>query len=199
MVRIKLKCSRGSPSMLEKIYAEVNDNIKFAEAKNAALITLNSAIMSFSASIIFNKDTVFSYRIALSAFAFALFIPLIISLFSFKASTGTESCFGKKIYSAIDKRNKIDITDSKPMYYAYIASKYQGQNRADHFHLDICGETCQKHHHNILSKQIIDLSKVALRKFMLFNIAVKIECFVFGVGGFGLLLFIIYKILNYIN
>lgn len=184
--------------MLKKIYAEVNDNIKFAEAKNAALITLNSAIMSFCATIIFNKDTFFSYRIALSAFAIALFIPLIISLFSFRASTGTESCLEKKIYSAIDKQNKIDTSKSKPMYYAYIASKYSETNGAVNFHLEICGNSCHDSHHGILTSQIIDLSKVALRKFILFNIAVKSECFIFGIGGLGLLSFMVYKIINYI-
>ncbi len=41
---------------LEKAYSEVNDNIKFSEAKNAALIALNSALIAWGGSIIFDSD-----------------------------------------------------------------------------------------------------------------------------------------------
>lgn len=48
-----------------------------------------------------------------------------------------------------------------------------------------------------LASQITDLSDVAYRKFILFNIAVQIECAIFSVGGISALGLVIWRIINH--
>ena len=44
-----------------------------------------------------------------------------------------------------------------------------------------------------MARQIVDLSGVAYRKFVLFNIAVKTECVVFSIGGLTALVIVLGK------
>ncbi len=180
----------------DKTYSEINDNIKFAEAKNAALITLNSALIAACADKIFDYDIRLCWRILVSFLVISLMLPLIISIFSFRATTGSESCLVKKIYKVLNKMNTIDRNRESYMYYAYIAKFFDqstdeylkklkekiGTSGADEKGLDL------------LAKQIVDLSNVAYRKFTLFNIAIKIECSSFVIGTIIAIILLVSKI-----
>ena len=57
---------------LEKVYNEINDNIKFSEAKNAALLTLNSALISASAGKVFDQNIAFYWRVLIALLLISL-------------------------------------------------------------------------------------------------------------------------------
>ena len=176
---------------LEKTYTEINENIRFSEAKNAALITLNSALIAAGASKIFDAKVLLYWRVAIAIGTLLLFIPLVLSLFSFRAATGSEKGVVKKIYSVLNKKNKIEQLTPKYMYFSYISKHFD--NKPDAY-LQAIDTKCR---YNILeqqmARQIVDLSGVAYRKFVLFNIAVKTECVVFSIGGLTALVIVLGK------
>lgn len=175
---------------LKKTYSEVNDNIKFSEAKNAALITLNSALIATSMGKIFDSTIVIFWRYLLVGFILLLIIPLSLSLFSFRAITGSEKCITKKVYEVLDKHNHIKKLPEKYMYYSYIHKYYD--KKPEQYLEDIA----PKQEYNLfikqLASQIVDLSGVAYRKFILFNLAIKIECSILSLAGILSLIIIIF-------
>lgn len=175
-------------NFLEKAYAEVSDNVKFSEAKNAALITLNSALISWGGSIVFESNIRFVYKIIIALFVFMLFIPLICSVVSFKATISSENWIVKKLYSHLDNYNSISEKPEKLLYYAYIHKYYNNNPQKyvnDVYMTEVSGieETIVTQ----LATQIIDLASIAYKKFTLFNIGLKMECFIFLLGFFSLL------------
>ena len=168
---------------LEKVYEEVNDNIKFLEAKNAALITLNSALIALGGNIVFDSGIFFTYRIIIASFVLLLILPLICSIISFRSTTNSEAGIIKKLFSLLESQNKILVTPAKYMYYAYIHKFYSTPEAYlnDLHTTDI--DDNEKPFLLQFSQQIIDLAGVAYRKSILFNIAVKIECIIFSLGS----------------
>lgn len=75
---------------LEKAYIELDNNIKFSEAKNAALVTLNSALISACSSKVFDADIAFLWRVLIALVTLSLIIPLSLSIASFIAATGSD-------------------------------------------------------------------------------------------------------------
>lgn len=166
---------------LQRTYSEINDNIKFSEAKNAALITLNSALIGVSVDKVFDYQIALHWRVVVLFASVVLLIPLIISLYSFRAATGSERGITKLINKIIESTNNIPIAPKKLMYYSYIIKNYKEDpigylkavNEKDTYTIDEIQ----------YATQIVNLSGVAYRKFILFNFAIKIESmsFVFGV------------------
>lgn len=168
---------------LERVYAEVSDNIKFSEMKNATLITLNSALIAWGGSIVCDSGIFYINRAMIALFVLLLFIPTICSTFSFRAKINPESKLIKRIYSCLDSKNIVSATPPKFMYYAYIHKYYI--NNPDKYLRDISSDKLN-YENNMYSlqvvQQIIDLSSIAYRKFTLFNYSVKIECGLFSFG-----------------
>ncbi len=163
---------------LEKTYFEIDQNIKFSEAKNAAIITLNSALVAVCSDKLFDVQTAFCWKVIILIATILLLIPLILSVFSFRATTGSEKGLTQCFYNILMKQNKVHDTPEKLMFYSYISKKYSGD------HISYLNAIEQKDNYSVLETQlaiqIIDLSNVAYRKFMLFNIAVKIESLIFA-------------------
>ena len=178
---------------LEKVYEEVNDNIKFLEAKNAALITLNSALIALGGNIVFDSGIFLAYRIIIAFFVLLLILPLICSIISFRATTNSEAGIIKKLFSLIDSQNNIPVTPAKYMYYAYIRKFY---NTPEAYLNDLHTTDIDDNEKPFLlhiSQQIIDLAGVAYRKSILFNVAVKIECIFFSLGSIFALITLLVK------
>ena len=169
---------------LEKAYAEISDNIKFSEAKNGALITLNSAIIALGSGFVFSEGVSLLYRWLFALFATVLIFPLLFSLFSFRATTGSERGLVKWVYSLLscEKAKFIPTSTPKLMYFGYI---YANIKSAEDYlrEVDANNNCIPNSIEYQLASQIVDLSGVAYRKFVLFNIAIKSELFIF-IGSF---------------
>lgn len=179
---------------LERAYNEVSDNIKFSEAKNAALITLNSALIAWGGSIVFDSGIYFIYRVMVALFVLLLLLPLICSIISFRATTDSERGIIKKFYAYLDSKNTIPSEPQKHLYYAYI-HKYYNSNPEKYIN-DIFSANIndiEKIYFAQIARQIVDLASTAYRKFSLFNICVKMECVIFSLGGVLSLIYLIVK------
>lgn len=171
-------------NLLEKAYKEINDNIKFAEAKNGALITLNSAIIALGSGFVFAQGVNLCYRWLFATFAVSLLFPLVLSILSFRAAIGTERRIVKWINEKVkNESNKVEnIGTPKLLYFAYIYS----QTPTPREYLEAIGgipsdipDTSIEYQ---LASQVVDLSAVAFRKFVLFNVAIKVELLIFVVA-----------------
>lgn len=175
-------------TFLTKTYTEINDNIKFSEAKNAALVTLNSALISACSSKVFDADIAFLWRVLIALVTLSLIIPLSLSISSFIAATGSDKGISNRIVERYKKHNKICKCKNKYMFYSYISGHYskkpieylQDINANVFYNANTVGVITEEYQ---LASQIVDLSDVAYRKFALFNIAVLIECAIFSIGG----------------
>ncbi|MBQ7975608.1 MAG: hypothetical protein IJ300_07995 [Clostridia bacterium] len=185
----------GVKEFLEKVYSEINDNIKFSEAKNAALITLNSALIAGSAEKVFDSSILFKWRALIAILVLLLLIPTIVSLFSFRAKTDSENCIVNKIYCFLGKSNHIKNTPEKIMYYAYITKYYK--DKPKEYLEKVDKNSISNVYFLQLSRQIVDLATVAYNKFLLFNLAIKLECILFSAGGIFALVTVIAKIISY--
>lgn len=185
---------------LEKTYNEINENIKFLEAKNAALITLNSALIALCGDVVFDSTILFFYRALIAFFLLLLVIPLGCSIFSFRAITGSERKFLTRIYTFLDSKNRIFSSTNRYMYFAFIHKNFS-KNPVEYWeniaqNEKITGENMLSYQ---LANQIVDLSRVAYRKSVLFNIAIKIEFIIFGICDVGALIFLIVRCLEHIK
>ena len=182
-----------SENFLGKVYSELAENIKFSEAKNAALITLNSTLIVLGGSMIFDSTILSCYRVLISLFLLALGVPLICAIFSFHAMTGSEKKLANKIYKFLDTQNGIPSEPMKYMYFAYI-HKYFTDNPSEYLQaiLSLAEERKQSLLLHQMAIQIVDLSRIAYQKFALFNIAMKIEFAIFFGGGITSLIILIF-------
>lgn len=179
---------------LERAYNEVNDNIKFSEAKNVALITLNSALIAWGGSIVFDSSIYFIYKVMVALFVLLLLLPLICSIISFRATTDSEKGIIKKLYIYLDTKNAIPSKPKKYLYYAYIHKHYN--NDPEKYINDVCpseNNDSEKIYFEQMARQIVDLASVAYRKCILFNIGIKMECIIFLLGGFLALISLVVK------
>lgn len=180
----------NSEIFLEKVYSEITENIKFSEAKNAALITFNSTLIGLGGNMIFDRTILSCYRVFISFFLLTLGVPLVCAIFSFRATTGSERKLACMIYDFLDKQNKISAEPKKYMYFAYIYKYFA--NDSSTYLQNILSLTDQDQQSPLLQQiaiQIIDLSRIAYQKFTIFNFAMKIEFAIFGC--FGIVSFIV--------
>lgn len=176
----------GLREFLEKTYGEIADNIKFIEAKNTALITLNSALLVLLGDAIFDDGASGVYRIMLSLLMVVLCAAIGCAIFSFCAASGSKQRLVGRLYAWMDRKNSLASGRKKLMYYAYIHKFFpddpegywrsvtrdlpQGEEAPDPLLMQLAG-------------QIVDLSGVAYRKAVLFNTALQIELGCFAVWG----------------
>lgn len=165
----------NSKDFLEMVYSELNNNVKFAEAKNTAIITLNSALIALSAAAIFDKDISKSYVAVMSIVLFFLLFPVICSLISFRATTYEIRRPYDKLFELLDNKNKILQTPQRVTYYAYIKKFYKNDPG---IYLAAVGEEPTRLN-MYMARQILDLASICYRKFSLFNVAVFLELIVF--------------------
>jgi hypothetical protein len=156
--------------LLQKLFQNVNDWLKFAEAKNLGLLTLNAAIVFGFTQITFSKDS------AIETAGFCIFLPLV--LFSFLAcllslfpilakfeKDATAKSWINKVSQWIDNERQFENIH----YYGYLKNLEENEfeskflaktNSTDRF-LDYEKE---------LSTQILYNSRITSLKFQLFKI-----------------------------
>lgn len=182
--------------LLEKAYTEISENIKFLEAKNAALVTLDSALLAILGTLIFNQDVLFFYRWLIALFAIYLLGPLTLALVSFRTKDFLGKVEKKGVLQKRINKSGIAKTPSKLLYYAYIFKYYA--NAPAELLADISNqkgvEATQVEHQ--LASQVVDLSAVAYRKAELFNIAITWQCIGFIVGGLVAFCIVLYKVIG---
>jgi len=188
---------------LKAAYAEMNENIKFGEAKSAALITLNSALFAGMISLVFSdKISHTCDRFLIAVLAVCLLIPNMLALLSFKAAkmgkkskkTGKDGFVRGRIVRWTANRLKKDHEPNKPnyMFYKWIYLQYIHGNPTSTYLKDICKANVGKvgfdertylaepdFYQKQLAKQIPALAEVAFGKFSLFNMAIQIEIWLF--------------------
>lgn len=162
---------------LKSVVSEISEEIKFAEAKNATLITLNSALIVATSAKAVDTNLSIKWKILLIGLVVCLLVPLIITIFSFKAKT-----------------KKGHITNDNFMYFYDINKNFNINGTA--YYNTILSIFTEDFYLEQLSKQIVDLSFVAHRKFKCFNIAIFIEILVFAICAIFALLYIILKFIG---
>lgn len=107
---------------LYKIFNNVNDWLKFAEAKNFGLLTLNAAIVFGLTQITFNNDSVIK-MVAFCVFVpFSIlsFIPCLISLFP--------------IVTKIESKNKKGEVRNSMKFINYLSNKIDKDKSFENIH-----------------------------------------------------------------
>lgn len=188
---------------LKRTHDGLNSDLRFAEAKNTALITFNSAMIGLTSKALFeHKHTccVVNFMTAISLLL--LLIPVVISLLSICAtekprkgqrnavegtkasneeSDESESCNG-------GKENKTTDNPSRYAYYDYIFQEFPACSIESHseYLKKLAGDNYDKYTSlpNLqTARQIVDLAGICHRKFNLFNLAIKIEFAAIAVWG----------------
>lgn len=153
---------------LKYSYESINTDLKLSETKNTFLTTFNLAIMGTTMSFLFDSDKSINNtsRGWLIAFLITIIVSTLVSIFSFiPLNTVICSLFKPK-----------PETESKFMFYKDNFSRYK--NSVDDFINDIntyFNEQEITPAEKQLAIQIVDLSRIAYSKFMLFTIALIIE------------------------
>lgn len=168
---------------LKDIFDNINNWLKFAEAKNGAIIALNSAlifgILKLNSSIT-NQNILLNYYISIGIFL--LFVSIIMALLSFIPRLNYP-------YIIFDKPTENDNL----LYFGDIL-KYTPLTYYEKLQIKTCGESNKKDFEMYYINQIIINSKITFIKFKQFEIAVwfTLSAFLTPIGG--LLLYFVRKI-----
>jgi hypothetical protein len=166
---------------LQKIFLNVNEWLKFAEAKNFGLLTLNAAIAFGSTQIKFPENSIIPTAIfyVFIPFAFFSFLSSLISLFpilsKIEKGTYTKSCINK-LSQSIDEENDFENIH----FYGYLKGITEVIFEAKI--LNKTGSTVAfSQFEKELGTQILYNSRIAWLKYQLF----KIGAFFFLCGLIG--------------
>lgn len=158
---------------LQNIENNIADWLKFAEAKNAALITFNSAFCFFLFKYFENLNKGYE-KTLIAIFIICLIISIFVCLLSFIAKINGPR-FNKIVLKFIEKQKETDnllyykdiakysVEDYKFLFYSKFSTLSNDEipSKIDAFE-------------NELIKQICALSKIALKKYIFFNTSLYI-------------------------
>lgn len=154
---------------LKTIEQNVNIYLQFAEAKNAVLITFNGALALFAFDYFSELNKGYE-KTVIAGLVIVLIITIIINLISFIPYIHKHD---------IIKRPGDPRDDDNLLYYKHI-SKYDHRTYYkalyNKFHTADTGSSNIKidNYESSLSRQIVELSKIAYNKYFLFNLSLKI-------------------------
>lgn len=149
-------------NLLKEILSNVNNWLIFAEAKNAAIITFDLAVIASIAGIDFFRNNIFIFHISI----IGIFFSLVIALYSFKP----EGNIKKNDY---DPQSELDnliyyadiVKYNEAGYIKALSKKYLQKdihiNQVQEVELDY-------------SKEIVYNSKIAYKKYKLFKYSLNI-------------------------
>ncbi len=160
------------------------------------MLLYNSALITWGGSIVFDSSILFAHRVLVSLFVLLLIVPLVFSIMSFRATTDASKGITKKFFVYLKSHNRISVAPAKNMFYAYIYKYYE---TADSYLEAVCCVDIKADEKPFLlqiSQQIVDLAGVAYRKSVLFNIAIRIECLIFSLGGIFALITLFVKCIS---
>lgn len=162
---------------LQKLFANVNDWLKFAEAKNFGLLTLNAAIVfGFTQITISIKAVEYAGNYVFMPMALFSFLCALLSLFPILTSierTGNTKNWINRFSNWIDKESHFENIH----YYGFLRGIDVGE-----FEIKFLAKSGESQPFNAYEKelavQILYNSRIAWLKFQLF----KIGAFLFSVG-----------------
>jgi len=159
--------------VLKDIFANVNTWVHFAEAKNGAIIGINGLFLfkaiDYMIAMI-NGDMIGS--VFLVAFISIMFIvALVISILSFFSNT--------KVFEDEENADEGNTQDRILIFYGDIGKYKSSKNYLKDIHKQYLGSTIDGDSLNKIevdyAKEILINSRIASRKYKLFNIALKIN------------------------
>lgn len=164
---------------LLEIYKDTSYWLSFAEAKNAALITLNSVLLGFCIDKFFKN-----YNVIYAIFCMMYIISLLISLISFIPALNRREKLYNFITRGIGEKNiendnflyYRDIVKYKEVEYYEFIQKYIFN--CEKSEIDEFNSLNNRYEKNLV-KQIISISKVTYLKYILFKVALYIVLFTF--------------------
>ncbi len=171
---------------LKLIFANINDWLKFAEAKNAALITVDGAAL-FCVLNIFNENNkgLEPYKYVLIALSAILLASVIIAFVSFIAKIKNMECKGYKLLESDNLTFYGHICKySAETYLKAIYKKYEVR--------EVDYDTISNFEKD-LANQIIVNSQIVLKKIKLFNKGVLITLAGVIITIIGFILITCYK------
>lgn len=166
---------------LKYICDSINSDLKFAETKNTFLTTFNLAMVGTVISFVFDSDKNFgsdAVRNCFIAFLIVILISTFLAIFSFLPLNSFWKILKPKI-------------KGEENFFFYYSNFSKHKNDYDTFaktvvqNIDKCDLSDTERQ---LTKQILDLSRVAYTKYSVFSIALTIELFAFPILILGLLL-----------
>lgn len=150
---------------LNSLYKDVYNWLTFAEAKNAALLTLNMSLFAFMLNYI-EEQGIYNLSILIYFFITLILSSSLITLYTFLSKIYTFKV--KRIGNPSPKDNLLYYKDivkySVSEYYDKFSSKYFNSKIHDN---DV------KYNKDIIN-QIITISSITYKKYYLFNIALFI-------------------------
>ena len=159
---------------LTAVLKDVTDWLKFAEAKNLALITFNSVWLSYCIKNVFDSSVI-DYKWAYVRASLMCIISLIICFIGFIPKISNNKAFHSFIKWILGKKRKQD----NMLFYKHI-SKYSNEAYYRKFQIDIMGKeddsynTNKNKYEKALIEQIISLSLIASKKYYLFTVSILI-------------------------
>lgn len=144
-------------SYLQYIYTQVNDMLKFAEAKNAGLIVLNLTTIIALLQVKLPEDSIIylwgiRYIIVLNFCSiFFCLVGIYAQLRAFEQKPSLDGSENLLYFGDI-------ALMSADEFYNRVKKKYQIQSANESFDIDMC-------------RQIVIVSQITVRKFRTFNIA----------------------------
>jgi hypothetical protein len=169
---------------LYKIFNNVNDWLKFAEAKNFGLLTLNAAIVFGLTQITFSNDSVIKIVAfcVFVPFSILSFIPCLISLFPIVTKIASKNKKGEirnsmKIVNYLSNKIDKDKSFENIHFYGYLKDL-----KEDKFEEEFLKKTGTKEkfttYETELVTQILYNSRITSLKYKFF----KIGAFIFSIG-----------------
>lgn len=149
--------------LLQQLLSSVNMWLHFAEAKNAALIAFNIALLSalFNADLFVFSSTIFSSIII------GLLISIVVLLFSFlPKNSPLKKIIRSNIEANLFHYVYVATLDSEE-FLSLLYKRYWAENNQNTPLFSRIERDC--------SKEIIQNARIAVRKQLFFNIAFKID------------------------
>lgn len=184
---------------LKNIFSNVNEWLKFAEAKNAGLIVFNLTSIFGAVAVITQKDPSVTIPRLISYYLYQLIIlnglGLLFALYSFYPQTQVESVLSKKIEDIIFKKPG---PNGSVVFYGHIRDYDPASYLAK-----LC-ESCRKkveecsNLESDYASQIVINSRIAFRKYNCFKVALFCVMSAIITPVLSVLLALIFKTINYI-
>ncbi|MBR3770655.1 MAG: hypothetical protein IKL07_00140 [Clostridium sp.] len=164
----KLDVQENIYSILQEVLEQVNSWLHFAEAKNAALIAFNTAILGSLLTQLTNEKCVLSVKYLCVICGIMTIISTVVCLLSF---------FPNSKENSNQKRRREEPAKFNLGLYSHIAvlheNKYLIRLYKSYYNIVVNEEELNEREKNIES-EIIANSKIAMRKYTLFKISLVI-------------------------
>lgn len=180
-------------TFLDKEYANINHWLSFAEAKNAAVIALDTALIGIFTRIIVS-ETVSQNKCILIFIIITLFlimISLILALFSFLPIIVSEKSLIVAAYNRFINALKHDFTKENKNYVFYrdIARLEKAEKYFEMLRYNYSFPYFNNNQYlNDMAQEIYINSQVTVSKFIYFRLSTSILIGAFGIALIGLLL-----------